>query len=294
MSQIDGAVSGILSLSVAGSSNVVLTVTSGATSQSLNQRFNFTGILGASIYVLWPSGLNRFFSVINSTTGAFTLTCAVNNGSGMPVGTGVVVPEGTSALLYSDGTNVVQQFNSIGVTLGVSGGGTGATTLTAHGVLIGEGTSAVTAVALSDGQILVGQTSADPLAKTVSGDVTLADTGVITIANGAVTSAKIAVTTVNTQSGTTYTIQASDNNCVLLFTSSSAVTVTLPNSLAAGFSCLCMQISTGQVGFSAASGASLNNAHSQTHTFGQYSMVALVVEANSGSAAAWILGGDTT
>jgi hypothetical protein len=64
----------------------------------------------------------------------------------------------------------------------VASGGTGQTSLTAHGVLVGEGTAALDAVVLGDGQILVGQTGADPLAKTVSGDGTLADTGAFTLA----------------------------------------------------------------------------------------------------------------
>lgn len=112
--QLDGATAGILSLSVAGSSNVVLTVASNAASQSLNQRFVFTGVLTGSIYVLWPQGLNRFFSVKNSTTGSFTLSCAANNGSSLPGGGSVAVPQGETVLLYSDGTNVSQQFTSFG------------------------------------------------------------------------------------------------------------------------------------------------------------------------------------
>jgi hypothetical protein len=78
-------------------------------------------------------------------------------------------------------------------TLPVSKGGTGATSLTSRGILLGQGTSAITATAaLTDGQLLVGQSSADPLPKTVSGDATLSASGALTIANGAVTTAKIA------------------------------------------------------------------------------------------------------
>jgi hypothetical protein len=54
--------------------------------------------------------------------------------------------------------------------------------LAAHGVLVGEGTGAApNSVVLSDAQLLIGQTSADPAAKTVSGDATLADTGALTV-----------------------------------------------------------------------------------------------------------------
>ncbi len=42
-------------------------------------------------------------------------------------------------------------------------GGTGASTLTAHGVLLGEGTSAITPTAVgTNGQVLLGSTAADP------------------------------------------------------------------------------------------------------------------------------------
>lgn len=71
--------------------------------------------------------------------------------------------------------------------LPVAKGGTGAVTLTSHGVLIGQGTGMVTAVAaLTNGQLLVGQTAADPLPKTLSGDATLDETGALTLANTAV------------------------------------------------------------------------------------------------------------
>jgi hypothetical protein len=56
-------------------------------------------------------------------------------------------------------------------TLPVANGGTGATTLTANGVLIGNGTSAVTSIALATkGQILVGDGTGNPSALTVGTD----------------------------------------------------------------------------------------------------------------------------
>lgn len=53
---------------------------------------------------------------------------------------------------------------------------------TTHGILLGQGTSAfaVTA-AMTNGQLLVGQTSADPLPKTISGDATVAASGAVTV-----------------------------------------------------------------------------------------------------------------
>ena len=53
--------------------------------------------------------------------------------------------------------------NTPSIPVSVSQGGTGTSTLTSHGVLVGEGTSAVTGItAGTTGQLLVGVTSADP------------------------------------------------------------------------------------------------------------------------------------
>src|SRR4051812_25370410 len=56
-----------------------------------------------------------------------------------------------------------------GTVIGVAYGGTGLTSLTAHGILVGEGTSNVTPIVLSAGQILIGTTSSDPSAAFISG-----------------------------------------------------------------------------------------------------------------------------
>jgi microcystin-dependent protein len=89
-------------------------------------------------------------------------------------------------------TNQVAVSGSTGaVTISLTGPH-GFTTLTSHGVLLGQGTSAVAATAaMTDGQILVGQSSADPLPKTMSGDATLSAAGALTIAANAVTTTKI-------------------------------------------------------------------------------------------------------
>lgn len=113
MAIIDIAVGGTLTLSVAGDSNAVLTSTAGATSQSLYGNYVFTGALTGNIIIFWPNGVGRKFSVSNETTGGFTVTLAVNNGSGSPAGTTVVAPaDSLPRSFYSDGTNAVE----IGVT----------------------------------------------------------------------------------------------------------------------------------------------------------------------------------
>lgn len=66
--------------------------------------------------------------------------------------TGVPIPTGKTALVYNNGTDVVTSIDHIpsltlGAALPVASGGTGATTLTANNVVIGNGTSAVQFVA---------------------------------------------------------------------------------------------------------------------------------------------------
>ena len=55
---------------------------------------------------------------------------------------------------------------TLDTTLAVAEGGTGATTLTDGGVLLGSGTGAITALGvLSDGQMIVGDGTTDPVAE---------------------------------------------------------------------------------------------------------------------------------
>lgn len=73
---------------------------------------------------------------------------------------------------------------------------------TNHGVLLGTGTFGLGATAvMTDGQLLVGQSAANPLPKTISGDVTVSAAGAVTIANNAVTNAKAAQMTAATLKG---------------------------------------------------------------------------------------------
>jgi len=93
---IDSNLGGQVSINCAGSSNVVQNSTQ---AQSLIQ--NLSGVLTGSIeYQLIQAG--GFWIIANGTTGAFTVTVKTSAmGS-----TGVIVPQGTTAFVYSDGTDV--------------------------------------------------------------------------------------------------------------------------------------------------------------------------------------------
>ena len=97
----------------------------------------------------------------------------------------------------------------------------------------------------------------------------------------------------NLQTGTTYTLLSTDDGTVVDLSNAASITVTLPNSLPIGFSCLCAQSGAGQVTFSAAGGATLRQASSLSHTRAQWSVVSMYVRTNAGGTAAeWVLSGD--
>ena len=93
---------------------------------------------------------------------------------------------------------------------------------------------------------------------------------------------------------TARTLAATDRGTTIRCTNTAAVTFTLPNNLIAGFTVEVLQGSTGQVTFTPASGATVNNAHGQTKTYGQYAAIRLVVVNNAdGVSAVYNLAGDT-
>ena len=92
----------------------------------------------------------------------------------------------------------------------------------------------------------------------------------------------------NDQTGTAYTLLASDNGKVVVLNNASAVTVTVPSGLGAGFNCSFVQKGAGQVSFSA-SGTTIYNRQSHTKINGQYGVASIV----ACTANTFILAGDT-
>lgn len=139
---IDSALGGTTSKSVTGVSATPVVLTA-AEYRSLI--LNFTGTLTANVTYQIPSGVGGEWIVSNNTTGAFTLT--IDN---VAVGASAVIPQGSRRLVYSDGTNV---YAVEGTTAGtvtsvdVSGGTTGLTAtggpVTSSGTITLGGTLAV-------------------------------------------------------------------------------------------------------------------------------------------------------
>jgi len=120
-SLIDEARGGFLAKGVGGSSDVTLTALNSLSDESRQAVLEFTGVLTGNISVIVPT-VEMWWFFKNSTSGAFTLTVK-------PVaGSGIVVTQGEEALLFCDGTDVVDlnmalSTRSIATGVGLSGGG---------------------------------------------------------------------------------------------------------------------------------------------------------------------------
>lgn len=114
-----------------------------------------------------PAGFSVTGSPITNTG-----TLAISYATGQAANRFLATPDGTTGAL-SLRAIVAGDLPAIDLTTGVTGtlpvanGGTGAATLTANGVLLGNGTSAVSTVALSGDQLLRGVTSSAPTATSV-------------------------------------------------------------------------------------------------------------------------------
>lgn len=96
----------------------------------------------------------------------------------------------------------------------------------------------------------------------------------------------------NTQTAA-YTVVTADDLDMVLMNTAGAVNVTLPATMAVGFSVTLIQMGAGAFTMVAGSGASRNSRGAVYTSAGQYAVVTAIVVANSGgSAAAWILSGD--
>jgi hypothetical protein len=84
--------------------------------------YQFSGVLTANMQIIVPNTIQQYW-VRNTTTGSYTLTVKT------AAGTGVTVVQNGAAILYCDGTNVVEaDTNNLSTPIAIAQGGTGATT----------------------------------------------------------------------------------------------------------------------------------------------------------------------
>lgn len=100
--------------------------------------YRFTGALTGNRVVVVPATVQQYW-VDNQTTGAYTLTIAPSGG-----GTGFVIAQGSRAILYCDGTNVLNAATQgISVPLTIAEGGTSATTASSARINLGGSSTGI-------------------------------------------------------------------------------------------------------------------------------------------------------
>ena len=123
---LEQAITGYVSVTVTDGSDTTLSVANGASDQSRNMTLNLSGSLSAARTVICPA-TPKIYVVKNATTGGYAVTLKVTGQ------TGVSIPNGSTVVVYVDGTDVrlVSQFP-----VPVAQGGTGATSSTGTGSVV--------------------------------------------------------------------------------------------------------------------------------------------------------------
>ena len=86
--------------------------------------------------------------------------------------------------------------------------------------------------------------------------------------------------TINAQTGTLYTLQASDNGNIVTMNNAGAITLNVPSGLTVGFSCLIIQLGAGQVTVNP-TGTTVVQRQSWHKTAGQYAVASVLAYATN-------------
>lgn len=132
----DQAIAGLLAKDVSGGADVTLTSDQGVENEWRNWIYVFTGALTANITIFVPA-ISKPMLVVNGTSGAFTLTVST------AAGTGAAVTQGSTSLLYCDGTNVNTGIFGLNPPLSLTLGGTGASSAPTARTNLGLGSAAL-------------------------------------------------------------------------------------------------------------------------------------------------------
>jgi hypothetical protein len=164
---LEEAIGGYVSVTVTDGADTTLSTNNGSADQSRNMTINLTGSLSAARTVICPA-IEKVYIVRNATTGGYAVTFKV---SGQ---TGVSIPNGSTYILYVNGTDAVlatgtiaaQNANAVSITggsisgitdLAVADGGTGASDAATARTNLGVGTMGTqnaNAVAITGGTIV--------------------------------------------------------------------------------------------------------------------------------------------
>jgi len=104
------AIAGYQEVSIAGGAQTTaLAMTDATISNARNAVIKFTGAITGNQVVTIPDGIEKTYTLINGTTGAFTVQFKTVSGTGFTFTT----TEKNAVLVYSDGTNVVEITNQL-------------------------------------------------------------------------------------------------------------------------------------------------------------------------------------
>lgn len=170
--------------------------------------------------------------------------------AGIAVGSGLTLSvAGTLSATGGSVTSVIAQGGPFLANGTITGAGTisnSTASLTAHGIIIAEGTAAAVATAaMTDGQLLIGATGADPAPQTVSGDATITKAGVIAVS-------KVAGNTLSANAGAVMNAGTVQVNNVTTLTGTAAGTLTLAATTGTSDIVIAMPASGGTVTLAAA------------------------------------------
>jgi hypothetical protein len=209
-------------------------------------------------------------NLTNATALGFGATVTTSNT--VQLGNASVTSVVTSGAITAGAITYPNVAGTNGYVLTTNGSNT-ATWAAASGGITGSGTQNYLPKYSNAGGTTLGNSAISDDGTTVS----LASTRTLTGANAAV----------NAQTGTTYTLVQGDNGRVITMNNASAITLTIPSGLTAGFNCMIVQYGAGTVTI-AGSGVTVVNRSNYTKTGGQYAIVTIV----SPVANTFITGGD--
>lgn len=188
---ISTTVTGILK----GNGTAISAATAGTDYLTGNQTITLSGDASGS----GTTAITTTLATVNSNVGSYGSSTAIPsltvNAKGLVTAVStnaVIAPAGTltgTTLASNVVTSSLTTVGTIGAgtwqgtTVGVAYGGTGQTSLTAHAVLLGEGTAGVGAATIGTaGRLLIDQgAAADPAFKALSGDASITAAGAVTV-----------------------------------------------------------------------------------------------------------------
>jgi hypothetical protein len=194
-SMVEQAIAGLATINTWTTASHTLTTANGTTDEARCAILECSGAPGAAATVICPA-FSKVYIIKNSVTGGYAVTLKTS------AGTGISVPNGSTALLYCDGTNVVSGATYMATIV--------ATSITDTGLTSGRVTYAGTGGLLQDaaaftfdGTILSATRFAGALNGTVG--ATTANTGAFTTvsATGVITSTLVTGTAPFTVASTT-------------------------------------------------------------------------------------------